>query len=171
MNFEQALSSVPFFGGLDLHAARALAGLAGPIEVAKGDFLFREGDVANHLFWLERGRVEISRRDLHFGKQIFAVLTPPTHFGGLALFYSDPHFSTAVALESSTLVVLKHDDVQRLLMESPALTRAVAQGMAASLRAANVEIRRLTSQLHRSMRPLLKLPPHRPVALAGTSSN
>lgn len=56
------LTAHPFFAGLDEELVRKLEGCAHNIHVRAGDHLFREGEPADRLFVLRKGRVAL---DVH----------------------------------------------------------------------------------------------------------
>lgn len=157
-NMKRVLRSVVFFESLSDDLLQSLMDIAVCRDVAKGDVLFSEGQVENHLFLIEQGRVEISRDGPHFGRQTFALLGPGEHFGALSLFYTEAHFATATAVEPVRVRILKHEDFQALLRRQPALAWAILKGMAMGIRAANGEIRRWTTLADRRSRPQIELP-------------
>lgn len=163
MNHERMLRSIPFFSKLKVSEIELILALGELVEVDKGQRIFAEGEVANDLYLIEAGQIEIFREDRHFGRQTFALVGAGEHFGGLSLFYGDPHFSTAMAARPSRLLVVRQRAVQELLFREPGLARAIIHGMVASLRAANQEIRRMTSRFNRKFRPIKKLPGPGPI--------
>jgi CRP/FNR family cyclic AMP-dependent transcriptional regulator len=59
---DQYLPEHPFFHGLGAEVTDLLAGCAVNVHVRPGEFLFREGDTAEHFYVLRRGRVAIEVR-------------------------------------------------------------------------------------------------------------
>jgi CRP-like cAMP-binding protein len=158
MNHEQMLRSISFFAELSGPEIERILALGEPLAVTKGGRVFAEGEVANDLYLIEDGQIEIFREDRHFGRQTFALLGPGEHFGALSLFYGEPHFSSAQAAKPSRLLAIRQRAFQELLFGQPELARAITHGMVASLRAANQQIRRMTSRFNRKIRPIYKLP-------------
>src|SRR5207248_191825 len=56
------LARTPFFAGLDTAAVEAVASVCKRRDLKRNDILFREGEEANDLFVVERGRVAIANR-------------------------------------------------------------------------------------------------------------
>ena len=56
------LAGVPLLAGADPDALDALAGDARPIRVLAGDWVIREGDAAEDLFVVLRGRLRVVAR-------------------------------------------------------------------------------------------------------------
>ena len=145
-NMKRTLRSVVFFESLSEPQIQQLVEMAESRLVEKGGVLFSEG------------RVEISRDGPHFGRQTFAVLGPGEHFGALSLFYSEAHFATATTVEPTRVWVIRHEDFQARLRKNPKLALAILKGMSSGIRAAQGEIRRLTTRFDRRSRPLIELP-------------
>ena len=157
-NMKRTLRSVVFFESLSEPQIQQLVDMAESRSVEKGGVLFSEGRVENHLYLLEEGRVEISRDGPHFGRQTFALLGPGEHFGALSLFYSEAHFATATAVEATRVWVIRHEDFQARLRKNPELALAILKGMSSGVRAAQGEIRRLTTRFDLRSKPLIELP-------------
>ena len=157
-NMKRILRSVVFFESLSEPHLQQLVAMARSRSFETGDILFSEGRVENHLYLIEDGRVEISRDGPHFGRQTFAILGPGEHFGALSLFYSEAHFATATAVGPTRVWILGHHDFQARLRRCPELALAILRGMAAGIRAANGEIRKLTTLFDRRSRATIELP-------------
>jgi len=56
------LGNVPIFGGIDLDTVRFLVARSTRVEVAAGDWFFRQGSRGTSAFVLESGRVSILKR-------------------------------------------------------------------------------------------------------------
>jgi CRP-like cAMP-binding protein len=56
---EELLADQPFFAGLDQDALALVAGCATNVNIAAGEFLFREGEPAERFFLVRRGRVAV----------------------------------------------------------------------------------------------------------------
>jgi len=59
---DQYLPDHPFFTGLDAATTDLLAGCAMNVHVRAGEFLFREGEAADHFYVLRHGRIAIEVR-------------------------------------------------------------------------------------------------------------
>ncbi len=70
---EHLLLGHPFLAGLDPALGRMLAGCARNLRLAPGDFLFREGVVADEFYLIREGRVVL---ELHVpGRAALAIAT------------------------------------------------------------------------------------------------
>ena len=59
---EQYLPEHPFFHGLDAATTDLLAGCAVNVHLRPGEFLFREGEPADHFYVLRSGRIAVEVR-------------------------------------------------------------------------------------------------------------
>ena len=158
MNLARILRAVVFFKYVNDRHVQQLVDMARSQTVETGEVVFSEGEAENHVYLIESGRIQISRDGPHFGRQTFALLGPGDHFGALSLFYSDPHFASAIAVEPTRLWIIRHDDFQSQLRKQPKLAFAVLKGMMLGIRTANSEIRRLTTLLDQRSRTTIELP-------------
>ena len=110
------LSSIPqkFFGLFHSHGL--------PIQLNKGSFVFREGERAENIFFVESGAVQIGKES-ESGKELtIRICGPNSVFGESALFCNmNVHTATAKALRPSKLLALNVDALELLLSENPNL--------------------------------------------------
>jgi len=80
--------------------------------VLKHNVIFAEGNKGDEAYLLTEGKVEISG-SVDGRKKVFAVLSPVSVFGEMALFLEGHgRTATAIALEDCKLVVLHSDDLE-----------------------------------------------------------
>src|SRR5438034_7997593 len=68
------LARTPFFAGLDAAAVETVAGQCERRDLKRNDILFREGEDANALFVVERGRVAIANRSEDGRESLVALM-------------------------------------------------------------------------------------------------
>jgi CRP/FNR family cyclic AMP-dependent transcriptional regulator len=84
------IAAQPFFDGMKKEYLQTLAGSALEIQFASGEVIFREGDLANRFYLIQRGKVavEVERRDaepillqtLGPGREVgWSWILPPFH--------------------------------------------------------------------------------------------
>jgi CRP-like cAMP-binding protein len=112
------LERVPTLRLLGSDALRMLAIGSEQRNVARGDWLFREGDDADSGFVVQRGAFRI---DDNAGAETIAG--PATLIGELALVVAMKRPSSAVALEQSTVIRIARSLFQRVLESDPAAAR------------------------------------------------
>ena len=72
-------------------------------EHKKGSTIFSESDTADHMYFVETGRVSILILNFTQQKEL-CVLGPGEHFGEMAFFNGDKRSASVVALEDVTLL-------------------------------------------------------------------
>jgi CRP-like cAMP-binding protein len=97
----ELLKNMPIFGGLKHETLALIFELASHVEVANGEFFFREGDQGNATYVLESGSVAIlkawSGKDYHLRD-----LGPGDCFGEVALIDFGARSASVRASEKST---------------------------------------------------------------------
>ena len=128
------LAGVPLLAGADAEALEALAADAYPRRVLAGEWLIREGDDAEDLYVVLRGRlravagVDADRRTLR-------VLGPGAAIGELALLTGSARSASVQAVRDSTLLQLGRGRFVELMERDPRFAAAVARELAAQLQA------------------------------------
>lgn len=118
--------------------AEALAGLRDRAEVrsyARNDVLIRQGEPAEDLFIVARGRIAIAQQAGDGRESVVAVLEEGALFGELSLFDDAPRSADARALTDSTVVVLSFEAVRDVLRAQPELLWVIVRLLAGRLRA------------------------------------
>ena len=110
---------------------RLLAGAAAR-DYKAGDVIFREGDVANELFIIQSGEVEI-----RLGNRVLEKLPQYSIFGEMALIDAAPRSATAVAASDVKLVPVGEKQFLFLISNTPHFALNVMRVMARRLRATN----------------------------------
>ncbi|MEW8505235.1 MAG: cyclic nucleotide-binding domain-containing protein [Candidatus Thiodiazotropha sp.] len=97
------LQAMPIFGAVNEATLELILDQAKIVEVAKGGYYFREGDLDNSLYILERGRVVVYR---HWEEKRYKLreLSEGDCFGEMALMDFQPRSAEVVALEESSAI-------------------------------------------------------------------
>ena len=143
------LAGVPLLAGADPDALEALAADARPRRALAGDWVIREGDEADDLFVILRGRLRVVAKSDE-GERTLRTLGPGAAIGELALLTGAPRSASVQAVRDTTLLQLRRDRFVELMERDGRFAAAVA--------------RELASQLQTSGG--LAAPPTRPVLLA-----
>ena len=97
--------------------------------------LWQRGDIAQELYVVQEGQVAIATPSVDGRESVVAVLDPPSLFGELPLFDDAPRSADARALQPTTLVAVRYDDVRAVLDERPVLLWGMVRLLAQRLRA------------------------------------
>ena len=82
-----------------------------------GKVIFKEGSDANCAYVIQAGAVDIIR-DADDGVLKLGRLTPGAIFGEMALVDGSPRMATAVAVEATTVVIVKSDDLRKKIEQA-----------------------------------------------------
>jgi predicted acylesterase/phospholipase RssA/CRP-like cAMP-binding protein len=123
---------VPLLAGADANALEALAADAYPRRVLAGEWLIREGDEADDLYVVLRGRL---RAVAGADGRTLRVLGPGAAIGELALLTGSARSASVQAVRDSTLLQLGRGRFVDLMERDSSFAAAVARELAAQLQA------------------------------------
>lgn len=131
----RTLAGVALFQSLDREHLRLLAFGADHIDAPAGHRLYREGDIADSAFVLERGEVGLYHtRDDGVRVQLGAVRKGQV-LSELALIAETQRLTEAVAIQDSRLMRLDRKMFMRIVEEYPGLAAILYDRIAADLEA------------------------------------
>ncbi len=107
------LQDKPIFGGISEETLRFLLGLSCIVSVAKGDFFFREGDKAESVFVLEKGKVAVLKH-LKGHDYVLGHLGSRDCFGEMALMDFFPRSASILALEDCVAIEITADALYQI---------------------------------------------------------
>jgi CRP-like cAMP-binding protein len=94
-------------------------------EYTKGSKVFSQGDVAESVFHIRRGRVKLSIVSLQGKEAVIALLGPGDFFGEACLAGENLQVSSATALADIIVLRVDKEHMLRALQEQPALSTRV----------------------------------------------
>jgi CRP-like cAMP-binding protein len=101
----------------------------------KSQVVFAQGDPANAIFYLQRGRVKLTVVSHHGKEAVVAILGPCDFFGEGCLTRQSLRMSTATAMDESAIMRLEKSRMIKLLHEEPAFSELfVAHLLSRSIR-------------------------------------
>src|SRR5579859_5381650 len=113
------LRDIDIFRDLSKHDMEEVQKATLMTTVPRGRIIYRQGDTAEGLFLLKRGRVRLAWYG-HGGRKLeLAVLEPGTFFGDMPLLGQRMRHADAEALDDCTLCVMSHADIERLVLTRP----------------------------------------------------
>jgi len=119
------LERVPTFRLMGRESLRMLAIGSEQRHVARGDFLFRQGDDADSGFVVQHGSFRIDD-----GAGAEMTVGPSALLGELALLVQMRRPSSAIALEHSTVIRIARSLFQRVLESDPTAARRLRDELA-----------------------------------------
>ena len=87
--------------------------------LARGEFLFREGQLCTHLAIVVSGQVKISSMNYSGSEVIFNILSKGEIFGNNLIFSDDQTYKgDIVALKDSTIVLIRKNNLENILQSN-----------------------------------------------------
>jgi CRP/FNR family cyclic AMP-dependent transcriptional regulator len=131
------LEQAPLFSVLHPTDLETLGGKFHAVRYGKGEVIFRDGEPAERLFLIDRGRVKLSISTPAGQELLIAVLGRGQIFGELAVIDRGPRAMDARAMEATQVCALDSDVFWTMLENRPALARRLLELMARRLRRAD----------------------------------
>ena len=122
MDHQELLKNFYLFTEATVNDLRALDAIAEPAVCIAGDLVYSEGQVADALFLIEMGTVDIMPR----GKEtVFTTMGSGQGFGELSFFEQGPRPAAAYAREPTRLLRIPFARFSQVLAERPELALLV----------------------------------------------
>jgi len=141
----KTLSEALLFRGLPEAVITKLTSIAREKQLPQGAWLCREGDDGDAMYVIALGTVRVLKRDPGGKDHEVATLGSTSCFGEMALVLKDEkRAASVVAQESSTILELSRDGLEKLCAEDDhfahAFYKALASGLAGRLRASSGDV-------------------------------
>ena len=88
------------------------------------DYVLTEGDDARSMYWVVKGAVAVTSRD---GEATYAELKSGAFFGEIGILMDRPRTATVIARTRCLLLVLKKEDLRKILPEYPDIENAIRE--------------------------------------------
>ena len=134
------LASVPLFSGLSQDEIQRFAELTREKAYPKGSVILFEDDPGDSLFVVRDGRVKVVLVGEDGREVILGMLSVGEHFGELSLIDDQPRSAHVIAMEDSTVLVLRREDFRRRVEASPSVAWALLSELSRRLRVADGKI-------------------------------
>jgi CRP-like cAMP-binding protein len=128
------IRSVSFCAGLPDPAITALSAIAMPLQRPAGAFIQFEGDQADAMYLVMRGRVKIARASASGREQVLNVIGASGHFNTVPMFDGGVCPANAQAIDNVALLALPRDRLHRVVEDHPALALALLKEFTGRLR-------------------------------------
>lgn len=122
----------PIFEGLDARKTTR--------TYRKGDVIFREGQQPVGLFSILSGKVKLYKTGDEGREQIVRLARSGDVIGYRAMAAQEPYFATASALETSKVVLIPIDEIQRMLETSGSLALFMIRQLSQDLKEAEAKM-------------------------------
>jgi CRP-like cAMP-binding protein len=128
------LQKVPLFGQLGPADLQRVLELARERAYPKNSVILFEDDPGDALYVVATGQVKVVLIGEDGREVILSVLGEGEFFGEMALIDDEPRSAHVIAMEDSTLVVLRREDFTNILMQVPAIALALLKELSRRLR-------------------------------------
>ena len=131
----ERLSRTSFFADAPPELLGRIASAGRERQLVRGDVLFNEGDAADALYLVVRGRIAIAMTSpIDKRESVVALMEAGDLFGELGLLDEGPRSAMARALEPSDVLEIPYGPVRELFDEDPRLLWNVTRLLAGRLR-------------------------------------
>lgn len=131
------LRKVPLFSGLPEDELRAFAAALREKNVERGGLVLIQGDRGDALYLVAEGQVKVVLAGEDGREVILSVLGPGSVFGEMALLDDEPRSAHVVAMDRSSLLILRREDFQARLRSSPEVAIGLLRELSRRLRHAD----------------------------------
>lgn len=143
-----ALKGTPIFRNVPGEGLKRLSEFVQEKSVRAGEVIFQEQDLGEEMYFVHRGRVEV-RQNLAGTDVTIDTITAGGHFGDMAIIDEQPLFSSAVATEDSSLLVLHKNGFRSAVQDYPDIAFEVFRELTSRLRRIDARHRELVEQARR----------------------
>ncbi|TAN32849.1 cyclic nucleotide-binding domain-containing protein [bacterium] len=134
-----ALKRVPLFSTLSLEQLASIDRLMVTRHYARGESIFRKGDVGAELYVVLEGEIRIHLD--HDGREVtVARHGPSTVVGEMSVFDDQPRSASAEASQDSTVRVLRRDRMHAIVHEHPEVLLEFVKNLSHRLRVMNDQL-------------------------------
>ncbi|MGD1969687.1 MAG: cyclic nucleotide-binding domain-containing protein [Desulfobacterales bacterium] len=110
----KTLKSLEIFSAFSEDLLEALSSFVKIETYNEGDLIFKEGDEGTAMYIIEKGQVEIRKKD-----KTLSFFTKGSIFGEMALFEKAKRSADAIARTDLTLYLLDHQDFRKFIFDHP----------------------------------------------------
>jgi CRP/FNR family cyclic AMP-dependent transcriptional regulator len=140
------VSTAPILQRIPLFSQLGEAELQRVVEVArertypKNSVVLFEDDPGDALYIVATGQVKVVLIGEDGREVILSVMGPGEFFGEMSLLDDEPRSAHVIAMEDSSLVVLRREDFEGLLTQSPQISLALLRELSRRLRRADEKV-------------------------------
>ena len=141
--FEQFSKSCGFLSNLQEKVLKAFHSLSQEVYLQKGDYLLHEGDLAEELYIVVEGELEVLKYNaVHEVNHVIGQVVAGDPVGELALLDPAPRSATVRALSAARLLRISFSDITQLSKENPeiSLFLELTKNLSKRLRSTNTAV-------------------------------
>jgi CRP/FNR family transcriptional regulator, cyclic AMP receptor protein len=136
----EVLRKVPLFSGLGETDLAAFSELTRERSYPKGSVIVFEDDPGDALFLVAAGQVKVVLIAEDGREVILSVLGEGSFFGEMAVIDEEPRSAHVIAMDDSSLLVLRREDFHSRLRSSPEVASSLLKEISRRLRRADEKL-------------------------------
>jgi len=140
------LKTTSLFAALSDEELSSLVILASEHRYAPGEPIFWEGDASDWLYIVGEGRVKVAKYTSSGKELIVAIFGPFNAFGEVAVFDGIPYPASASAVEDTTVLRIRRDDLLGFLGQNPSVALKIINLLGSRLREAHDRLRDMAGE-------------------------
>ncbi|GAB6098288.1 Crp/Fnr family transcriptional regulator [Halanaerocella petrolearia] len=140
---KQLLKQSSYFAALTDEELAKIKDIMFTRKYQKGEFIFFEGEEGEGLFFIESGKVKLTKMIESGKEQILNLFKTGDMFAEVVLFDQGEYPATAVAIEDSKIGVISKEDMEDIMRKYPEITIKMLRVMSKRLRRAQMRVRNL----------------------------
>ena len=131
---ENTLRSCQLFIGLPGSDIAEIAAFTVPKHLAKGEFLFRQGDPGDGFYIVQKGAIKVHRVSATGKEQVIYLFRPIESFAEASLASPTGYPADAIATDESTVLLVPKADFVEMVRRKPELALRMLGSMSQHLR-------------------------------------
>jgi len=132
-NIRGLLGRVPLFAAVDVEALDAIADVVSEHRLARGEVLFRQGDLCNGFYVLVHGQIKLAVTAANGNEKVMEIISARMSFGEAVMFLDRPFPVSAEALSDSLVLGIAREPVQALIDHDTLFARKMLAGLSMRL--------------------------------------
>ncbi len=128
------LGDLDLLADLDVGELERIAESGVPQRLRRGDVVFGEGDAADDLYVVQRGRVAMVNKSFDGRESVVYLMEPGDVFGDMPLFDGLTRSTEARALETSQVIRIPYDPIRLVYENHPRMLWRVIELLSTRLR-------------------------------------
>ncbi|GMQ99853.1 MAG: Crp/Fnr family transcriptional regulator [Zetaproteobacteria bacterium] len=142
---QEIIKAIPLFSELDDVEIDAIAALVSTQKYPKKMLIVQEGESGDSMFIILEGSVKISSYATDGREVVLSLLEKGAFFGEMALLDAEPRSATVMTMEDTELGRIRRADFERLMLQTPQLTRKLLAEMVSRLRRTSSVLERVST--------------------------
>ncbi|OWZ83810.1 Crp/Fnr family transcriptional regulator [Natranaerobius trueperi] len=125
---------------MSISELKKFAGLASLREFSQGSFIFYQGEPAEAMFYVKKGKVKIAKDSYDGREQILHIMKSGNIFGEVVLFDDGPYPATAEVMEDTIVGVITKERFDEYLVGNPHVALKMMRLLGKRLRKAQARV-------------------------------